>query len=356
MAGKVEKLGHNRYRVRFVDKMGKRRCRTIYGTRAEAMRVKADIERGISGVVASSTFAGYWDSVVLPSLDGLAAKTREEYVRLWEHDLEPSIGGMPISDIGWEDVQKAMDGIDAPTVQRHAFALLRKICNMAIRDRLLLSNPCDRSIRFKKHKKREKVLVEASDVVTLMEKIEGIKYEPVILCLLGGGLRPEEADALRWEDIQPFEMNGRVYAAVSVSKTIVMTRDGALEQNGTKTALSERTVLIGEPFASRLLELKRDGVIVPGRDGKPTSPMSITHNWKQWCGRNGVPYVSQENMRSSWATMQGEAGSPDSICSLAMGHADGTTKGINYQQATLRGLAMIADNLADYIQSANYSY
>ncbi len=79
--------------------------------------------------------------------------------------------------------------------------------------------------------------------------------------------------------------------------------------------------------------------------------MTITHNWKQWCKRNGVVYVSQENMRSSWSTMHGEAGSPDSLVSLGMGHSDGTTRGSNYQQATLRGLAMIADNLAEYIDS-----
>lgn len=222
---------------------------------------------------------------------------------------------------------------------------------MAIRDRLLRVNPCDRSIRFKQHIKRNKVLIEVQDIKPLMDEMRGMKYEPIVLCLIGGGLRPEEADALTWGDIEPLEMNGKVYALVSVTKTIVLVKGGTELKDGTKTASSTRFVVIGEPFASRLLKLKGNtsDFICQGPNGKPSSPMTITHNWKYWCERRGIPYVSQENMRSSWATMQGEAGSPDSLVSMGMGHTDGTTKGKNYQQATLRGLALIADNLADYI-------
>lgn len=54
-------------------------------------------------------------------------------------------------------------------------------------------------------------------------------------------------------------------------------------------------------------------------------------------------------MRSIYATWHGEAGSPDSLVSLSMGHSDGTTKGRNYQMSTKKGLILIADLLTDYI-------
>lgn len=44
-----------------------------------------------------------------------------------------------------------------------------------------------------------------------------------------------------------------------------------------------------------------------------------------------------------------EAGSPDSLVSLSMGHSDGTTRGRNYQKHTRRGMALVADCLTDYL-------
>ena len=89
-------------------------------------------------------------------------------------------------------------------------------------------------------------------------------------------------------------------------------------------------------FASRLLELAdgKSGPLVPS--GRPydasepeswyTSPATIAHNWKQWCARNGVEHVTDENMRSSYATMMGEALVPDSVVAGNMGHSDGSSR------------------------------
>ena len=63
-----------------------------------------------------------------------------------------------------------------------------------------------------------------------------------------------------------------------------------------------------------------------------------------------IEYVRPGDMRSVFATLHGEAGTPDSLVSLAMGHADGgSTKARNYQQRTRRGLIVAADSLSDYL-------
>lgn len=66
--------------------------------------------------------------------------------------------------------------------------------------------------------------------------------------------------------------------------------------------------------------------------------------------RNGVPYVTEKDMRSSYATMMGEAMAPDSVVAGNMGHSDNTTKGTHYQRVTTRAKCMAADLLAESLE------
>lgn len=347
--GSITKRGKNVYRLQWSGRDGARHSETVHDTRYGAEMRLLEIEQGARATSRSVTFSVFWRDTVQPSFDGLSVLTVEGYERLWKRELEQRIGSIKVASLDWRDVQRVIDEIQAPSTQRHVFSLLRKICNMAIREHVMTYNPCDRSIRMRQHVKQEKRLVEAEEVAGLLDAIYGTKYEPIVLCTLGGGLRPEEAYALEWSDIEPYELKGSTYALVSVTKTLVTARGGSISQDRTKTAMSNRSVLIGAPFAARLLELKGDGPLVANDMGKHSAPVTIAHNWRLWCDRRGLPHYTIENMRSSFATLHGTAGSPDSMVSFAMGHADGTTKGTHYQRATLRGLAFIADNLADML-------
>ncbi len=157
--------------------------------------------------------------------------------------------------------------------------------------------------------------------------------------------------------MEPWEYRGREYALLSVSDTIVSAAGGAVLQRGeTKTELSNRLMVVGAPFAPRLLELAngRSGPMVasPSSDSGHTSPMTMAHNWAAWCERHGIDRVRLGDMRTCWSTMHAEAGSPDSLVSLAMGHSDGTTRGSHYLRSTMRSLARLADSLSDAIEDA----
>ena len=54
-------------------------------------------------------------------------------------------------------------------------------------------------------------------------------------------------------------------------------------------------------------------------------------------------------MRTVYSDLHGEAGSPDGSVSLSMGHSDGTTRGNNYRTRRQKVLAMLADNMAEYL-------
>lgn len=356
--GSIQREGEDRYRVWWVDD-GKRRSKRIRGTRdeAEAYLASMMLQRGEP---SDMTWRSYWNVAVSPTFDGLAAKTVSGYERVWRVELEPRIGSKRVGSTNWRYVEQTLNSIKATSVQRSAYRLWRKICNLAVRDGLLDRNPVDRSIKLKPHRKRAKNLLDVEELPEWMEAVRGIKYEPVFLLEVGGGLRHEEACAMTWECVQPYEAYGRSYALVSVVRGLV-TVDGRKVLKDVKNEHSVREVVVGEPFASRLLELKLDGgAVCPGftpyrgeeyDERHFASPATITHNWRVRCEKNGIVYIRPGDMRSVFATLHGEAGTPDSLVSMAMGHADGgSTKTRNYQQRTRRGMILAADSLTDYLE------
>lgn len=326
------------------DDRGKRRrpSKVVHGTRHDAEAYLARQAANGYRPSKATTWARFFATCVRPTFDGLAAKTVQEYERLWSHDLEPRIGSQQVRDTDWRTVSDVMAGIESPTVQRHAFALWRKCCNLAVLEGLLDANPCTRAIKLQPYRKPLPPIV--TDVAVFMAAIRGIKYEAALLVMLGGGLRVEEACGLTWADLSPHLHHGRhyVHADVKLAVTTAYNRPVTKE---TKTASSTRTVVIGEPFASRLEALRGEqpAPLVP------CAPTTMTHNWRTWCGRHGVEYVRPKDLRASYATLCGEAGCIDSLVAMQMGHTDGTTKGRNYQRNTVAGCRLVADTLTDYL-------
>lgn len=343
--GCIEKRGKNVYRIRWSDRDGKRRCRTIHGPRASAQKELSRIELGLKGTGDNIDYTSYFEDFVRPTFGGLAVKTVSEYERVWKVELEPRIGSSMISRTTWRDVQSTLDEIKATSVQRKAFALWRKIINMAIRDGFIDRNPCDRQIRLRQHVRREKTMLEASEVSAFLVGIRGLKYEPALLCMLGCGLRLSEAVGLTWDDIE--EWKG--YAVLHVRRAVVTDHGHRVIQNRTKTETSTRECVMGAPFAERMFSLRGSGWIVPGEDGMPVNPATMAHNWKAWNLRNWGESLRLSDIRTIYSTLMAEAGAPDSLVSMSMGHSDGTTRGAHYQIATRRGLALIADLYGEMI-------
>ena len=364
--GTIQYVYKGKYRVwweagRMDDGKRKRASKIVNGTKDDAELYLAKIRVGLLGCSDDMTYNELWAAKVQPSFerDGLATKTVENYERVWARELRPRIGGELVASTTCGRAEDVLREIASPWVQRSAYQLWKKMCNIAIRHNVRPDNPIDKYIRLDRLPRSDKRLLDASEVAAWMESVRGIKYEALLLAECGGGLRHEEACGLLRSDVSRFDHRGRVYAAVNIDKALVATRHGR-ELKETKNGFSVREGIIGEPFASRLLELiQGDGPLCPSGEpretGKPwearhySSPISITKNYHRWCERNNVEYVTPGSLRKSWSIMHGEAGSPDSLVSLAMGHSDGTTRGRNYQRATRRGMVMIADLLTDLI-------
>lgn len=361
MFGSIQRLGEDRYRIYWTHD-GQRSSKVVHGTRDDAELALATLRLGREGRVPDQPWASYYETVVKPTFNLLEPKTVSGYERVWRVELKPRIGKTLVGSTTRTFCQTILLDIRATSVQRAALRLWKKMCNMAIGDGLLASCPINRSIKLAPHVKREKHMLDVSKVYDFLDKIQNVKYRRVIRLMLGGGLSVEEACVITAEDVERWEQNGRTYALLQINKGLV-TVEGKKLLKGAKNGFRERESVIGEPFASQILEdLPGEGPLCPGRlkckiDGEwkepnYTSPTTITHNWRDWCKNNKIDYIRPGDMRTIWSTWQSEAGSLDSLVSMAMGHADGTTRGRNYLMSTRRSMALIADNLTDLIEDA----
>lgn len=331
--GHIQYLGPDRYRVYWYDG-GTKRSHRVNGDLDAAEAYLAHVRLG-DGKMADRPWSEYWLDAVVPTFEGLAVKTVADYERVWKRELAPRIGARMVGATDWRFVEKVMGEVESPTVQRHAFALWRKMCNLAVRDGILDRNPCDRSIRMKPHRKRAKTLYCADEVVPLLAALDGTLMQRLVLMELCAGLRHEEAVAMTAGDVR--EEDGR--AILSVSKAVIY-QDGRLTRKETKTAFSDREVALSGHLARLMLACPW-----PDRQQLPTT---VTHNWRQWCARHGWDYVRFGDMRSNFATLACEC-CDSSLVSLALGHGDGTTRGRHYQQSTRRGVEIVADAFAAHV-------
>ena len=366
--GHIQRVGHERYRVFWgrgyrPDGTRDRHSATVHGTRAEAEVFLASKVSAQGAPAPDQTWEVFWLAHVEPTFDCLAKQTVDKYRYYWDNHLKPHIANVKVCDTDEALVDSVLCRVKSPAVQRHVKDLWRKACRIAVRRRMLDRCPIDAHTPLKPMRQRPKRLLDASEVFGWLDGIDGIRHEVALLCMLGGGLRPEEAYGLHYEDIQDVEVDGRAYLAVRVCRALTYSNGKILKE--TKNGFSEREVIIGSPFRARILKAigRREsenvatGIVLPsglGVDGDPasfyTSPSTVCSNYKLWCERNGIVYVAPKNLRASYATLHGEAGSPDSLVSGSMGHSDGTTRGRHYQAITRRGLALIADCLGEYLE------
>lgn len=164
--------------------------------------------------------------------------------------------------------------------------------------------------------------------------IQGLPLEPAWLACVGGGLRVEEAMALRKMDVRRV-----LVAGVEVTQLAVHHASTSFEKRKeTKTRGSVRIVTMLEPFGERLWEIveaieDRASQVCPltaGRQNKawrsyweepPTSkhaPKSTTHRGSL----RELPYIPMAKMRNTHATLMAEAGVLDSINAALHGHSE----------------------------------
>lgn len=321
--GSIQRLGKDHYRVSCEgrpkpDGSRNRPSEVVRGPRSKAEAVLARLVLDNGGSVESDvTVSQYWEIYYEPTLSRLSPSTQDGYRRTYNLLVGPMFGDCQMADLKAREVERRLLTIEKPGQQRNAFKLMRQMFNEAYRDELIDNNPFDRRIRLKRMEKYEPVVLLLKEVPAWMDAVKGSPWEPVLLVMLFGGLRREEACALYWDD---FEF-GIDACSISVDKTLTEV-GGKLHDGPTKTADSKRKVFVAGRPAERLLELSGDGPLVPDANGNRMSPDKISREYKKMMDGKGAKYVPMRNLRNSYATIMQGLGASDSLISKSLGHTN----------------------------------
>ena len=361
-SGSITRIDDARYRVSVelppVDGKRRRVSRTVRGTRqdAEIELARLKLENCKPTSHANMTVGEFWQAVYLPSLVHVKPRTKAGYESDYERLVEPRFALDPLDALTPAYIERRLWEIESPGSQRAAFKLLRQIVNYAYGEQFTDNNPFLRHIRLKPLPKKPIRTYTPDEQRTLLDAMRGEHIEPVILVMLCGGLRVEEACALYWRDLSFHD--GRCY--ISIDKAYLLVDNKPVEQPTTKTTDSKRIAVISGYAAQRLGAIRADlrpGMSTPlvsNRKGVRMRPDVIRARYNVIVERAGLPRdVPLKNLRHTFASSLHALDIPDAAISHALGHDNLSTAYNHYLAAEVAQFERLADLHAQNVTRCN---
>lgn len=278
---------------------------------AEVIRRKrtGDLDLLTGGRETLAEFAEEWWK--LYAVPNLASRTLQSYAKLWDRHVGPRLGSMRLCAITPEVVERyraelEADGVGLPTVHR-ALVQLQGVLRCAVEWRRIGNNPVKAVKKPKIRRYREvrplpPLSVERLRIAAARRRRKhGPRDATLIAVLAYAGIRPQEAQALRWSDVR--------------ERTLLIEKaaDGQGGVKSTKTGQT-RTVRLLTPLAADLAEWRarcdhgEDGdLLFPNRSGGIWNDGA----WQSWhrdawhpaCTAAGIESARPYDLRHSFISL-----------------------------------------------------
>lgn len=255
----------------------------------------------------------FWNGRFCPYCTrNLRESTWVGYESAWRLHVMPVFGGMDMSAISVELVDKWLACFDSAGAARKAWAVLRAILRRAIRWNLLDVDITRRDIQLPAKPHYEPRILTIRQQRTLLRGFYGHPLEAWLICAVSCGLRTEEGYGLEWGDLD-------------LRRGVLHVERGLQWVAGhevvvpPKTELSDRFLPLPRFAVRRLREIRN------GRKGRiigDLTPPQAARRYASWCKKESLPYVPVQNLRHSWATNALEAGVNIAVVSKFLGHTD----------------------------------
>lgn len=206
------------------------------------------------------------------------------------------------------------DGLSARTV-RLTHAVLRNALKQAVKWRVIPVNPAD-AVDLPKQQREEMRAMTSDEAARYLTAAQASPHGVLLALLLSTGLRPSEAIALRWSDV---DLPG---ARLTVSRKAVRA-SGTWEFGQPKTNKSRRTVDLPQGIVALLSALPRHyEQVFHNADGAPPNMRRVVTEHKSTLEHAGVDQgVRLYDLRHTHATLLLLAGVHPKIVSERLGHS-----------------------------------
>lgn len=336
-----EKSRGTLYEVRWTER-GERRSKTIRGTRSQASKFLASKEVAAEETRRGTPTIGHiFESSYLPDLERQVREgkrkqgTLDAYKAIMTSTVLPHWSGTRVDAIKAGDVQEWLLTLTKP-VAEIALVELRAALDYAVRYEYVDVNKLRVRFEMPIAKSREKI----RDVYTLdraremFERLYGTEVEPAFILACFGGTRSGESCAVRCDEVKLVESHGLRCAVVPITRRMGTTGDAPMPDGDLKNRQSIRTVVIPEPYGTRLVEIAREKTgrgytwLASTMDDYPLNTSQLRSAWRKAAGADLIPF---SNLRASWRTFaELEWRIPDRLLEILMGHVIPGVTGRHY--------------------------
>lgn len=268
MESGVRKRANGSYEKRFcVD--GKRY--SVYAATTKELKTRelerrAEIEKGLYKANSKVTLDEYFKEWIENRRNIIKESTETRTKEKYKNHIAPRLGNKRIKDIERrevKDLQKELVscGLSARTING-IMTTLHCILADAVRDEIIIANPCDsiRGIKDKADKPKATETIHRAlteqEQEAFMDELRGDYYYPVFAFCFSTGVRIGEAAALTWADIDRKDM------VIHIRRTVTIDRNGKRTIGKPKTATSERDIPLMPALLPILEQARKQGEMV----------------------------------------------------------------------------------------------
>lgn len=330
-------------------------------TEAEAIekmaRRKMELEEGRNRITRNALYKDWFSEWLttykIPSVSPSWARTIKD---IGNSVIIPQIGSQRLTSLKPLHVQRVLNSKSdmSQSYIRLIYIIMSESMRIAVKNGLMLDNPCDAVSQPKGRKPEKRRAITAKErqyiLLTCDRHRAGLFYLIMLYC----GLRPGEVAALRWRNI---DMKGRI-----------LTVDSALKPDGTtgppKSDAGFRKVPIPEALAERMEQEKHGSpfdLVCTNAHGGQLTKTAMKQQWKSFKRQLNIemgcrtykgalvpPYPVADDLvpyclRHTYCTDLQAAGVPINVAKELMGHSDISITSKIYTHSSTESFTSAAD-------------
>lgn len=343
--GQIEPRGDKKYLVRVYigqDPSGKRKysSKIVNGTykqaEGELTKMLREVDTQTFVEPAKQTvqeFLAGW----LKGKHGIATKTLLDYEHRMKKDVYPYIGGLRLDKVSPQTISLLYGKLRderklAPRSIRYTHRILHQAFEKAVEWSMLYRNPTAKA-ELPKVRKSEAQAMSHEDMRALLAHTEANDdLHPLWLLLLTTALRPQEALALKWEDVDT------ATRTITVQRAIVEVEKGVrVVSDSLKTESSRRTITVPKTTIEALQVHKarqateimqrgpkydRQGFVFASSTGRFLDISNVRRAWKRALVAADLPAYRLYDSRHTHITHLLDSGANVRAVAARAGHAN----------------------------------
>lgn len=360
-----------RYTVGRDPGTGRQVQRSIYGATQKEVRQKlaaitAELDRGIyqaPNKITVATWMNEWLETFCESK--VKQLTYESYAAIIKNHISPAIGAIELQALKGTHIQRMYNGLiktnfSGKTV-KNISAVLHKSLDVAVKQKIILSNPCDAAELPKVTRKEIRPLSD-EDIPRFLAAIKDSSMGNAYALCLFAGLRKGECLGLSWEQIdfergritisqqlQTSKAAGGYYIAKSTKSGKVRTIEPP--SIAFQFLKAEQKRQIENRFAAGPVWSNPDNLVFTDETGKHYAYATFYKNFKKIAAAIGRPDARPHDLRHTAATVALAAGADVKSVQSLLGHATASFTLDVYAHTTEQMMKDTANRVQRYYNS-----